>query len=78
MLSPIIVTGDGLQYLRTLARGVKRADISPQGRLGITAPRDIVVHRQELWDRMCAEELTAPAENIPDVPASTPEMALKN
>ncbi|HEY3298363.1 MAG TPA: carbon storage regulator CsrA [Armatimonadota bacterium] len=57
-----IVIGNNINITVVEVRG-------DQVRLGVTAPRDITVHRQELWDQICAENDPAPclpgAEGVP-------------
>lgn len=46
--------------------GVKGAQI----RLGIKAPRDVGVHREEIYERIQREKDTAPEKSVPDVKES--------
>ena len=39
-----------------------------QVRIGINAPRDVPVHRQEIWDEICAENAALIAGLTPPVP----------
>ena len=44
-----------------------------QIRLGITAPRDVQVHREEVWiARSSAAAVAAGVEPLPTMPAATP------
>lgn len=60
-----IVIGDDIHVTVIEVRG-------EQVRLGITAPRAISVHRQELWDQISDENQKALIETISDLSGTAP------
>lgn len=56
-----IVIGDGIEVVVLEVRG-------EQVRLGIRAPRDVSVHRKEIFDQITAENAAATGTDISDVP----------
>lgn len=56
-----IVIGDGIEVVVLEVRG-------EQVRLGIKAPRDVAVHRKEIFDQILAENESATGTDPSDVP----------
>ncbi len=56
-----IVIGDGIEVVVLEVRG-------EQVRLGIKAPRNVTVHRQEIFEQIQEENVTASDTDISDVP----------
>lgn len=56
-----IIIGDGIEVVVLEVRG-------EQVRLGIKAPRDVAVHRKEIFDQIQAENESATGTDPSDVP----------
>ncbi|MBA4291861.1 carbon storage regulator [bacterium] len=56
-----IVIGDGVEVVVLEVRG-------EQVRIGIKAPRDVAVHRKEIYEQIQEENVTASGTDIGDVP----------
>lgn len=56
-----IIIGDGVEVVVLEVRG-------EQVRLGIRAPRDVAVHRKEIFDQIQAENESATGTDPSDVP----------
>ena len=56
-----IVIGEGIEVVVLEVRG-------EQVRLGIKAPRDVAVHRKEIFDQIHTENEIASATKLEDVP----------
>ncbi|MBX3095368.1 MAG: carbon storage regulator CsrA [Fimbriimonadaceae bacterium] len=56
-----IIIGDQIEVVVLEVRG-------EQVRLGIKAPRDVVVHRKEIYDQIQSENESATAINPDDIP----------
>lgn len=56
-----IIIGDGVEVVVLEVRG-------EQVRLGIKAPRDVAVHRKEIFDQIQAENESATGTDPSDVP----------
>lgn len=61
-----VVIGDEVQVT---VLGVK----GNQVRLGVNAPRDVSVHRQEIYDRIKKEQSAGQPEGIPPADGASPE-----
>lgn len=56
-----IVIGEGIEVVVLEVRG-------EQVRLGIKAPRDVTVHRKEIYEQIQGENVSASAVNPSDIP----------
>lgn len=56
-----IVIGDGVEVVVLEVRG-------EQVRIGIKAPRDVAVHRKEIYDQIQEENVSASGTDVGDVP----------
>jgi carbon storage regulator len=56
-----IVIGEGIEVVVLEVRG-------EQVRLGIKAPRDVAVHRKEIFEQIQTENVSAASTNPEDVP----------
>ncbi|MFM9872242.1 MAG: carbon storage regulator CsrA [Fimbriimonadaceae bacterium] len=56
-----IVIGDGIEVVVLEVRG-------EQVRIGIKAPRDVAVHRKEIYDQILEENVSASGTDVGDVP----------
>ena len=56
-----IVIGDGIEVVVLEVRG-------EQVRIGIKAPRDVAVHRKEIYEQILEENVTASGTDMSDVP----------
>lgn len=56
-----IVIGDGVEVVVLEVRG-------EQVRIGIKAPRDVAVHRKEIYEQIQEENVSASGTDIGDVP----------
>ncbi len=56
-----IVIGDGIEVVVLEVRG-------EQVRIGIKAPRDVAVHRKEIYDQILEENISASGTDVGDVP----------
>lgn len=56
-----IVIGDGVEVVVLEVRG-------EQVRIGIKAPRDVAVHRKEIYEQIQEENVSASGTDLSDVP----------
>lgn len=56
-----IVIGEGIEVVVLEVRG-------EQVRIGIKAPRDVAVHRKEIFEQIQQENVTASGTDVSDVP----------
>lgn len=56
-----IVIGDGIEVVVLEVRG-------EQVRIGIKAPRDVAVHRKEIYEQILEENVSAAGTDVGDVP----------
>ena len=56
-----IVIGDGIEVVVLEVRG-------EQVRIGIKAPRDVAVHRKEIYEQIMEENVSAAGTDVGDVP----------
>ncbi|ARU42048.1 carbon storage regulator [Armatimonadetes bacterium Uphvl-Ar1] len=56
-----IVIGDGVEVVVLEVRG-------EQVRIGIKAPRDVAVHRKEIYEQIQEENVSASGTDVGDVP----------